>query len=95
MSSRLNIVSTKFENVKSGSITYGVRVFDDYSNSYDNCWENIPENDFDVLRKLLKEGCSDNIADMLEFVKEHKQGVCIDEQWYDWDEIKHIFDESK
>ena len=96
MSSKVNITTTEFKNIKTGNKTLGVRIYDDYGQSYDNCWENIPDDDFDVLRKVLTDSCdSNNISAMMDFVAEHETGVCINNQWYDWEEIKHIFDENK
>lgn len=89
MSNRITIEPTKFIDVRSGHITFGVRVFDDYGQSYDNTWNSIPLDDLDVLKQVM---ASDDVViiAMLDHVKENQLGVYIDE-YYTWDKIEHLF----
>jgi hypothetical protein len=92
MSNRANIEPTEFKNVRTGEKTYGVRVYDDYDQMYDNTWDSIPDNDMDVLREVLKSDARD-LQGILEFIMENEKGICIGGNWYDWDEIKDLFEE--
>jgi hypothetical protein len=87
---KVTIEPTEFINIRSGSKTLGVRVYDDNTQAYDNNWEEIPINDLDVLEKVL-ELDNDEISIMLDFVKENKMGIDIGGTWYEWEEIKDCF----
>lgn len=56
MSNMLVIEPTKFENVRTGEVSYGVRVYDEYESLYDNTWDNIPESDSEVYEKVRENG---------------------------------------
>ena len=53
MSYLLSIVPTKFEDVRDGTVTYGVRYYDDCTSGYDNFWDDVPGSDRDVLKRCL------------------------------------------
>lgn len=91
MSNRLTIEPTEFHNIRTGEKTLGVRVYDDYDQQYLNAWDEIPDNDMDVLEKLIKGDLGDNIDAMLDHVQENQKGVYIGGEWYDWDQIKSLF----
>lgn len=87
---RVTIEPTKFVNVRTGHATFGVRVYDDEGQSYDNTWDSIPEDDLEVLKLVL---ASDNqtISAMMDFVQEHERGITIGGTEYSWGKIKHLF----
>lgn len=91
MSNRVSIVPTEFVNVRSGDRTLGVRVYDDEGQSYDNTWETIPDDDMDLIKKVLQ---SDdiNIVGMMDFIQENEKGLSIDGNWYDWEQIKDCWE---
>jgi hypothetical protein len=90
MSNRISIDPTEFVNIRSGSKTFGVRVYDDYGCAYDNTWESIPDDDMDIIEKVLE--CENEvIRDMMNFVKEEEKGIDIDGTYYEWDEIKECW----
>jgi len=90
MSNRISIDPTEFKNVKTGDITFGVRVYDSYSNTYDNTWDSIPTDDKDIIKKVLE--CDNQlIKDIIDFGKQEQNGIDIDGNYYDWDEIKELF----
>lgn len=62
MSNRLVIEPTEFINSRTGDKSYGIRVYDDYEQLYDNNWESIPDDDVEVYH-LAKE--SAKISEML------------------------------
>jgi hypothetical protein len=95
MSNRVTITSTKFVNVKEdNSETLGFRMYDDEGQMYDNTWDAIPDEDLDVLAKVIKES-SGPVSDMLDFIQLNQKGIYIDGSWYDWDDIKHLFEEDE
>jgi hypothetical protein len=106
MSNKIHFEPTKFESVRTGSITYGCRVYDEgnatYTNAtYTNTWDSIPDDDVDIIAKCLKNfsyrgafNAPDDFSNMLEFIESEENGVFVGDIWYDWDEIKHLFAEK-
>ena len=90
MSNRVTIAPTKFENVRSGSITKGIRFYDGYDQGYSNTWEVLPDDDLEVLQMAIDLDDS-TLKGMLEFVQENRDGICIGDEYYPWDKIKHLF----
>ena len=93
MANRVNIEPTKFVNVRDNSETFGVRVYDDYAQAYDNSWKEIPDNDMDVLKRVLN---LDDIviSEMMSFTKEMENGLYIGDEWHEWEEIKAVFEQA-
>jgi hypothetical protein len=91
MSNRVNLVSTKFVNTKQGNATYGFRMYDDEEQEYDNTWSMIPEDDLDVFKKVLEESDNLGVMAMLDFLDSNKEGIYIDSNWYEWEQIEHFF----
>lgn len=96
MSNRLVIQPTKFVNINNGvedtSHSYGVRIYDDYGSAYANCWDSIPEDPLDILRKVCSEMNDDNTMAMIDYVQENERGLYIGDDWYEWEEIKDIIE---
>jgi hypothetical protein len=69
--------------------SYGYRLFDDYAGVYDNTWDSIPENDMEILKKVV-ESVSEEGQAILNHVAENYKGITIGGSYYTWDEIKHI-----
>ena len=92
MSNRLVVEPTEFKNLSNGEINLGVRVYDDYYQSYDNTWDEIPKNDMDILKKVMDMG--NEVQIMLDHVKENQKGITIGLYYHDWDEIEKIMTED-
>lgn len=86
---RVAIEPTEFINVRSGDKSYGYRIFDDYSAHYDNNLELIPDDDFDLLKIIIKSQ-DKNIQDIVSFIKEEKKGVYVGNVWYDFEKIENL-----
>ena len=95
MSNRICIEPTKFLNVRTDDVSFGVRIYDNYSNIYFNEWENIPDDDLEVLRKIIilakDRNIDHNLKEIIRHIKDVQSGVVIGEKWYDWEEIKDQF----
>lgn len=89
MANRVTIEPTEFTNVRNGEISRGVRVYDDYEKTYDNTLESIPDDDLELL-KLVAALDDEEIRGMLSYLVENEAGVCISDEWYDWEQIKPI-----
>jgi len=89
MSNRAVIQPTKFVSVNDGvdGTTYGVRVWDDNYQTYDNTWDEIPEDDMDILRKVNESG-DVAICEILNDIENNHKGVYIGSNWYTWKQIK-------
>lgn len=93
MSNNLTIVPCEFKNVRSGEVSYGYRLFDDYTSVYDNTWESIPDDDMEFLKELVqavKDSNNNEIMNALEFVVEWQNSITIGKTEYQFEEIKEI-----
>lgn len=91
MKNDINIQPTKFEDIPTGEITLGVRIYDSYDNMYQNTWHTIPSDDMDILRWVI-EKADDQVKDLLSFIEETESGLYIGNKYYEWSQIKHCFD---
>jgi len=91
MSNRLVIEPTEFKNTRSGEVTLGVRIYDDYDQRYLNTWDEIPDDDMELLERIVKGDWGNEIEAMLDHVQENKKGIYIGSNWYDWEDIEEIF----
>lgn len=89
MSNRINFIPTQFINMRTGSVSFGFRAYDDYGQTYDNTWELIPDDDMEFL-KLVVDSNDETVGSMFEFAAENQQGVYVGEAFYEWDEYKHL-----
>jgi hypothetical protein len=94
MSNRLTIEPTEFKNVRTGLITLGVRMYDDYDGEYVNSWDSIPDTDLEVIAKVFQEWSNneynEGTAEMLSFIVENENGLYVGDQWYTWEQIKSL-----
>jgi len=85
------IQTTEFKNIPQGTVTKGFRIYDNEGCHYDNTWETIPENDLDVLTMVAQgHTIHDPISDMLDFVAENELPIIINDERYEWEQIKDI-----
>ncbi len=98
MSNQVNIVPTKCNNMRTGTISYGLRIYDEYYCIYSNHWRKgqIPDDDLELLQFCLNDDVSFNevASDMFEYVAEEQIGLYIGEEWYEWDQVKHLFEDN-
>jgi hypothetical protein len=91
---RLNLVPTEFRNVRSGTVTKGYRAYDDNFCCYENLMETIPDDDLDFLEYVVDDvvlnSVNLNLKTALEHCLEHELGIEIDQEYYEFDEIKQI-----
>ena len=93
MSNRLVIQPTKFIDLNNGvecESSCGVRVYDNYSNSYSNTWETIPEDPLDILRIVCRDMNDDSTMSMLDSVQENELGLSIGNEYFEWEQVKDI-----
>lgn len=91
MSNQVHIEPTRFINVRGGSYAHGFRAYDYYAQTYNNTWASISDDDMEVL-KLAIEDADDVLSDMLDYCRENKRGLYVGENYFDWDEIKHLLE---
>ena len=98
MSNSVNIVPTQFVNMRTSTASYGVRIYDQYHCMYSNYWEKerVPVDDLKLLEFCLNSEISDNdiASAMFDYVAEEKIGLYIGEEWYEWEQIKHLFEDK-
>lgn len=98
MSNRVNIERRKIEKIRTGRTWFEVYISDDY-NSGSIEFNSLLENDLDLLKECLSvqylsQYCKE-VSSLLDHIDEFERGVYIDDTWYDWEEIKHVFKEVK
>ena len=54
---------------------------------YDNTWKSIPEDDMEILQKVLKLD-GNKFLEMMEFIKENQESICIGSEYYEWEKKK-------
>jgi hypothetical protein len=84
----INLLATTFSDLM--ATTYGFRMYDEYDQCYDDNSESPIEDDLDLLRYALTVDC-DKVREMLSYLKENREGMNINNVWYDWDEIAAVF----
>lgn len=90
MSNRVHLNAVKMEYL-TGDVSYGYTISDDEGLSFDNNAEAMIEDDLDLLRYAKKTADASAEA-ILDFVQENEKGVLINDSWYDWDQIKQIWE---
>ncbi len=86
---RVTIEPTIFVNARSEHKSQGVRVYDNYAQTYCNTWDSIPDDDLEVL-KLVAKMDDENVKAMLEHLIEEEKGVEIGGEFYAWEVIRPI-----
>jgi len=94
---KVTIISTKFENLHDGKVTYGYRVYSDsglatYDNTRYGSAEDVPTDNMDLIADVIEDPINDMMDDMIEIGIRDK-GVAVNRTWYDWEEIAWLFDE--
>jgi len=90
MSNPAFLVATTFDSHVIGTKTHGFRLYDNEAQCYDNLSESPITDDMELLQYALE--CDGNdIRGILDFIKENEKGININDNYYDWDEIKAYF----
>ena len=95
MSNSIHFVQTEFKSLH-GYTTYGYRAYDDYTSAYNNCWDDLYDEPLDFLEALIDEyndnEASEEVKGLLDHIKEHKCGFHLDDDYYEFEEVKELFD---
>lgn len=89
MANQVCLQRTEFKNLSDGKTSTGWRIYDDYGQTYNNLGE-APENDLELL-EFVKQNGDDVSNTIMNFIHEDEKGIEINGTWYDWDEIKHLW----
>ncbi len=81
------IQPTQFVDLPSGELSLGVRIYDGFTQNYDNTWDSIPDDDFEILKLCLK---NEQFEDLFNCLRESESGIYIGKEWYCWSDIKEI-----
>lgn len=91
MSNIATIQPTIFQDHNAEEKSFGVRVFDNYGQSYDNTWESIPDDDMAIL-KLVADNQNETVGGIFEFIVENENGIMIGKEYYDWEDIREFLE---
>jgi len=91
MSNTATIQPTIFQNHGTEQKTYGVRVYDNYGQCYDNTWVSIPDDDLEILQMVI-DNDNETMVAIIDFMLENCSSIMIGSEYYEWEEIKHLFD---
>jgi hypothetical protein len=89
MSNSVTVMPTKFTNLDGSGETRGVRVYDSYGQKYDNTWESVPTDDLEILALVIE---NRSAPEIMGYVEQEQGGVTIGSEFYEWDQIKHLFE---
>ena len=96
MSNQITINLVAIENIRTGNITYGYTVSDDYGNSYNDSLydskQECPDDDLVFLADVIENFNTDYVRDLFDYIQEAEIGIMIGKTYYDWDEIKSLFE---
>lgn len=98
MSNPIYINVNKVKNIITKTVIYSIEIQDSYnSGSIRIEDEGVPETDLEALQYLINDGSvqSKQVFDVVNSILEYESGVTINATFYDWDEIKHLFNEEK
>lgn len=91
MSNRVHLNAVKMEYLN-GYVVYGYTISDDEALSFDNNAEAMIKDDLELLRYVKK--TADTAAKaMLDFIQENEKGILINNSWYDWEQIKQVWED--
>ncbi len=90
MSNPVTLVATTFQATAIGTETHGFRLYDNEAQCYDNNSESPISDDLELLDYALTVDTPE-VKDLFVFVRENEKGLTINNQYYDWDEIKDHF----
>lgn len=89
------ITPTKFEDLRTGDVSFGYTIFDGFSTDYIK-WHDggVPDNDLDCLRQLVEMGFhpSEPAWAIFRDVVLYKIGIEIGGTFYPWEDIRDIFE---
>lgn len=91
MSNRVYITPTEFKNVRTGKVSFGVRAYDDESEGFIDCWDDIPESNREVLQRVIGDA-GGTIWDLLDYAKESGKGVYVGGELFSPAEIEQCDD---
>ena len=96
MSNHAFIIPTKFENLRTGDVDYGFRVFDDYAeaNVFPFDLEKVPDDDLECLRLCLESEYVP-VQELLDHIRVQELPITIGSVVYSWEDIKDCFEESE
>lgn len=91
MGNWIHIEPTKFINTRTGKEMFGVRIWDDYAQTYDNSWDDIPEDDMELLKRVVAANYT-IFTDMCENSAFVGKGLFIGARYYERAAIVDILD---
>jgi hypothetical protein len=93
MSNLVEVKRTKFTNLDGSAETYGYRIYDNYGASYCNLFfkeDELPKDDFELI-KYIQEYNDEVVDAMLQYIEDDQEGISIDDEFYEWKDIKHLW----
>lgn len=86
MSNQVILNSMEFKDIN-GHVSYGYTISDNEDQDFNNSAKYMIEDDIKLLEYVVSD-CGDSAQNILDFVKENEKGMLINDNWYDWNEIK-------
>jgi uncharacterized protein YfaP (DUF2135 family) len=105
MSNRAHIQQEEKKTHHSGEVTRIVSVWDDYADDYVDLEVLCPdgtnkwfEDELELLKAVLDHIFSNKgskaMGDVINYVQENENGLYVEGTWYNWEQIKHLFEVS-
>ncbi len=95
MSNRVSLRAIEIKEVKSGAISYGFVMSDDYATAFNDTFtkEQVAiEDDVDLLQMVMEHTDGDEAFEgLFNSMYESEKGLSINGTWYDYEEIAVVF----
>lgn len=88
MSNQVILNSMEFKGINN-HVSYGYTISDNEDQDFDSYAEHFIEDDMDLLRYAVA-NCGSSAQEILDSVVENEKGILINDNWYDWDQIKEV-----
>ena len=95
MANIASIERREIRTLRNGKTWKEAYIFDDYGNGSFR-FDTLPDDDLELLRLVLNEqteGGYESIEQIFDYVIQEKTSVFIDGKYYEWEQVKTIFDE--
>jgi hypothetical protein len=92
MANRATLQRCTFSNYPGEHKSFGYRLYDDYSQGYDNTQDEtiFKLEPLEFLRHVVSYDHSDSAEGIFNSISENQKGIYIDDNWFDWNEIQDI-----
>ncbi len=95
MQNSINLIPCEFKDVRTGEVTHGFRMYDDYSKTYCNIMEGQIDNDLEFFREVVTNYSDEIVEGFIDILKTEECDLFIGDECYSSSQIKKILANRK